>query len=366
MTVVMAPDSFKGTLDAPEVAAALGAGWSDVRPQDRVVTCPMADGGEGTLAAVARSGRGTVHHPVLVHGPLGEPTTAAWLEMEEDGARVGLVEVASTSGITMADPLDGLRASSRGFGEAVVAALDAGVDRLVLALGGSASSDGGAGLLTALGGRLHDRLGRPVAPGNAGLEGIAGLDLSGLRSLPAGGAVVLSDVRNPLLGRSGAVRTYGPQKGIRQADLHRADERVGRLAGLVRDRLGGDEHAPGSGAAGGLGFTLAAWGARLVPGAEAVASVVGLPGFVDEADVVVTGEGRFDATSAQGKVVGTVSGLCDARAVERMLVAGSVEDTPTGFRAAVSLVDLAGATGAMSAPGRWVRDAGGRLAAGVT
>ena len=365
MKVVLAPDSFKGSIAAADVAAALADGWRTVDPAAEIVSRPMADGGEGTLDAFAAAVPGSVRVPVTVTGPHGRPVAASWLLLPPtadaaDGTAV--VELAGTSGIELLSgdllPLD---AHSGGFGEAIVAALDHGVSRLVLGIGSSASTDGGIGMLTALGARFTDAPGTPVRPGARGLDAVAVADLSDLRALPAGGALVLTDVTNPLLGAFGSAAVFGPQKGLSDSMIIRADAGLSRLAVL----LPADADTPGSGAAGGVGVGLLAWGARLVPGAADVAELVDLRGALAGASVVVTGEGSFDGQSAAGKAPAHVAALAAAAGVPVALVAGRIApDADTAaFTASVSLTELAGGgEAAMNAPARWLREAGAVLA----
>ncbi|MGY1804425.1 glycerate kinase [Blastococcus sp. SYSU D00922] len=354
--VLVAPDSFKGSAAAAQVAAAVRDGWLTERPRDRVLLAPMADGGEGTLDAFATAVAGARRVPVEVDGPDGRPVACDWLLLP-DGT--GVVELAAASGLTLMGTPDPFRASSLGFGQAVAAALDAGVHRLLLGLGGSASTDGGAGLLTALGARFLDASGRPVPLGNAGLGLLDRVDLGGLRPLPAGGAVVLGDVDAPLLGVRGAAAVFGPQKGAGPDDVPRLEASLRRLADLT----GGDPAEPGAGAAGGAGFGLRLWGATLSSGAASVAAAVGLPRLVAGADAVVTGEGRYDAQTAAGKVASHVRSLARAAGVPLLLVAGSTTVPTDDFAAAVALVDLAGGEeAALAEPVRWLEAAGAELA----
>ena len=359
--VVIAPDSFKGTASAADAAAALARGWRTVHPGDELLLRPMADGGEGTLDAFAAAVPGSERVPVTVHGPAGRPADAAWLRLP-DGAAV--VELALTSGITMLDPLRPLDAHTLGFGEAIAAALDGGATRLLLALGGSASTDGGVGALAALGGSFLDAANRPVKLGNRGLGTVARVDLSGLRPLPAGGALVLSDVTNPLLGELGAAAVFGPQKGADAATVEVLDANLARLVRLVP---GGHSlaRAPGAGAAGGTGFGLLAWGARMAGGSAAVADAIGLDAALDDADLVITGEGRFDWQSASGKVPSEVLARAAKTGARPLLVAGVIEAdaAAAGFVASVSLAGLAGGSDAAMAQTRhWLEAAGAELA----
>lgn len=351
MHVVIAPDSFKGTLTAAEAAERIAAGWLSVRPRDTVALRPMADGGEGTLDAFAAV-PGSERVPVTVVDAVGRSRESSWLRLP-DG--VGVVELADACGIVGLDPLDARGAHTTGFGMAVRAALEAGVSRLLLAIGGSASTDCGAGLLVALGARLLDENGRELtSPGNSALARVASVDLSGMLTPPAGGAVVLSDVTNPLLGPLGAAAVFGPQKGgagiVDELELN-----VGRFA----DLLGGDPEAHGAGAAGGAGFALQRWGARTASGARAVAEAVGLVEALVGADLVITGEGRFDAQSAGGKVVSVVRELAGDERVA--LVAGRIDAAVDGLADAVSLWKLAGER-ALTDPGYVAEEAGRALA----
>ncbi|MFK4808501.1 glycerate kinase, partial [Microbacterium sp. ZW CA_36] len=216
-TVVIAPDSFKGTIGAAAAAEALAGGWSRVRPSDDVRLMPMADGGEGTVDAFAAAVPGARRMPVTVTGPEGTPVEASWvlLPATADAPRgTAVVELANTSGIELlgAPPrLRPLDAHTRGFGEAIAAALAHGVSRLVLGIGSSSSTDGGTGMLTALGARFTDAAGAPIVDGARGVAAVSAADLSGLVALPPEGVTVLSDVTNPLLGTRGAAAVFGPQ-----------------------------------------------------------------------------------------------------------------------------------------------------------
>ncbi|MER5864892.1 glycerate kinase [Kitasatospora sp. NPDC002040] len=346
MKVVIAPDSFKGTATATDAAAALAAGWRSVRPGDELLLCPMADGGEGTLAAVGAGGE-LIEVPNCT-APDGRPVTGQYALLP-DGTAV--VELATASGLPLLDRPAPLTATTRGTGQTVAAALDRGARRLLIGLGGSASTDGGAGLLAALGLRLLDADGRRLPDGGAALTAAVRVDRSELRPPPAE-VLLLTDVTNPLLGPDGAAAVYGPQKGASPADIAHLDRGLARLAGL----LGGDPGRPGAGAAGGTAYGLhAAWGARLTPGAPAVADLLGLPAAVADADLVITGEGRFDPTSLRGKAVGEV--LHRAAHTRTVVVAGAAT------LPALTLTALAGSTAAALAdPLRWLRAAGAALA----
>lgn len=364
--VVVAIDSFKGSISAAAAARALADGWRSVAAADVLELRPMADGGEGTLDAFAAAVAGARRMPVRVTGPDGAAVEASWLRLPgPDGESTAVVELASTSGIELlGDSRVGLDADTSGFGQAIAAALDAGVSRLVLGIGSSASTDGGLGMLRALGARFVDAAGADVAPGARGLSDVARADLTGLRALPAGGAVVLTDVSNPLLGATGAAAIFGPQKGLDAAGVALADAALARFVDLVPGGSAWAE-ASGAGAAGGTGFGLLAWGARLTPGAAEVAELIGLDDAVAGADLVITGEGSFDGQSAAGKVPAFVAEVATRAGVPVALVAGRIApDADTAALAAsLSLTDLAGSPEASLAdPARWLHAAGAALA----
>lgn len=355
-TVVLAPDSFKGTATAVEAVRALADGWLSVRPDDDLRLMPMADGGEGTLDAFEIAVPGARRHPVTVQGPDNRPVSAHWLLLP-DGT--GVVELANTSGITLLDPLQPLDAHTLGFGQAIAAALGFGVDRLVLAIGGSSSTDGGVGALVALGATFTDPTNRPVRLGNKALGTLTRVNLEGLRPLPRRGATILSDVTSPLLGPDGAAAVFGPQKGANDAQVIGLESNLARLARLMPV----DPATPGSGAAGGTGFGLLAWGAGIQAGASAVGDALGLPDAVAGADIVITGEGRYDSQSAAGKVPSYLAALAAGANKRAMLVAGIIESDPVGFEAVQSLTELAGSSSAaMGNTVHWLREAGVRLA----
>lgn len=363
-SVVVALDSFKGTISAADAVAELAAGWGSAGAVDAVLR-PMADGGEGTIEAFATAVAGAERHPVRVTGPAGDPVEASWLLLPgtDDAPRgTAVVELASTSGIELlGERRLGLDADTTGFGQAIAAALDHGVSRLLLGIGSSASTDGGVGMLRALGGEFTDNFGEPVAPGARGLERLASAHLDRVRRPPVGGVKVLTDVTNPLLGPVGAAAVFGPQKGLDADGVARAEAGLARLAKLMQVPF----YEPGAGAAGGTGFALLAWGAQLVPGAREVADLVGLREAIASADLVVTGEGGYDSQSAKGKVPAHVAALAAEAGVPCVLVAGRIGDDAdtSGFRAAVSLTDLAGSPEVASAePARWLREAGAVLA----
>ncbi|WP_316308430.1 glycerate kinase [Clavibacter michiganensis] len=342
LRVVMSPDSLTGSATAVEAAEALRRGWLRARPGDDVVIAPMADGGQGTIDVLAAAIPGARRVPIRVPGPDDRPVDARWLLLP-DGT--GVVEVASTSGITLLDPLRPLTAHTRGFGRAIRAALDSGVPRLLLALGGSSSTDGGMGALRELGARALRADGSPVGDGGVALADVATVDLTGLRALPAGGALILGDVPAPLPGPAGAAAVYGPQKGATPADVGALGAGLAHLAGLLQV----DPATPGAGAAGGTAAGLVAWGAAVGSGSAGAADAIGLARLVADADVVLTGEGRFDAQSRTGKVASHVLDLARAHGTAAILVAGAIAAPTDGFAAARSLTDLAGSVAAARA-----------------
>ncbi|MGO1410537.1 glycerate kinase [Microbacterium sp. JB110] len=365
--IVIAPDSFKGTATAPEVVDALAAGLGD---GVEIIRMPMADGGEGTLDAIAQTVQGARRTPVKVTGPAVFPVDAewVWLPPADDAPQgTGVIELASTSGIELlSGELRPWQASTLGFGQAIAKALDHGVSRLVLGIGSSASTDGGVGMLTALGARFTDEFDMAVAPGAEGLSDIRKVDLSRLRALPDAGVQVLTDVTNPLLGASGAAAVFGAQKGL--TDPAPVDAALANLVERMRAAQGeaasvaqeADPDEPGAGAAGGAGYGLLAWGADLTNGAERVAELIGLREAIVGADLVITGEGSFDGQSAAGKVPSHVAASAREAGVPVALVAGRIADDAdtSAFAGAASLTDLAGSSdAAMADPARWLTEA---------
>jgi len=344
--VLIAPDCFGGTLTAAEAAAALTTGWLRGAPHDDVVTLPLADGGPGFVDIVAAATGGDVV-PVVVTGPLGDPVPAAVLVTHTPGGAVAYVEAAHAVGLHLVpvERRDPTTTTSVGVGELVSAACRLGASRVVVGLGGSATNDGGAGLLAGLG------LAAPVLRrGGGALAEVTPADLADLevaRGVLAGvDLVVATDVDVPLLGLHGASAGFATQKGATPEQAQQLERALGRFAAAMGDagatvpapRLalelgqggagdgGGHRWAqlPGAGAAGGLGFALAALGGRLLPGAEVVADAVGLDRAADGAELLVTGEGTLDWQSMHGKVVAAVARRGLARAVPVVVVAGQV------------------------------------------
>jgi glycerate kinase len=321
-TVLFAPDSFKGSLTSVEVARALADGWARARPDDTLLLSPLADGGEGTLVAIEAAG-GWEWRTAAATDPIGRPLDARWLQ-SFDGER-GVIELAEASGLSRlgTDERDPIGATTRGTGEVIRAAIDAGVRRITIGIGGSATTDGGAGILEALGVRFEE-------------DGLA--DLSGLD--PRLGEVALRiacDVTNPLLGEWGAAATYGPQKGAGADDVALLDARLGRFADALEAATGRRERdTSGAGAAGGTGFALLSLSDRfasvdLVPGIDLVMDETDLAGKLAKADLVITGEGRIDEQTAYGKTALGVARRAAAAGVSCVAVGGGV--TPEGIAA---------------------------------
>jgi glycerate kinase len=331
LDVVIAPDSFGGALDSVGVADAIAAGWRRARPHDTVREIPMADGGEGTLAAIAAAlGEAAERRSLETVDPLGRPVRADWLLL--DDGHGAFVEMAAASGLARLAPSERTpascrAASTRGAGELLCAALDAGVERITLGLGGSATTDGGSGMLAALGARLLDDEGRDLPPGGAALARLARIDTAALDPrLEAVQLVVASDVTNPLCGPHGAAATYGPQKGaddVAVAELDAALAVFGDAIEAAAGRLVAD--IPGAGAAGGttaalLGFT----GATVRPGVDVVAELVALGDALERADLVLTGEGRADEQTLSGKAAMGVARLARTRSAPVVLLCGAL------------------------------------------
>jgi glycerate kinase len=320
LTVLIAPDSFKGSLTSVRVARALADGWHRARPDDEVVLCPLADGGEGTLEAIAAAG-GWSWQSARVRDPLGRPIQARWLRSADGtGAAIEMAEASGLSRVTPAER-DPVAATSVGTGELIRAALDAGVRRIILGIGGSATTDGGLGLLEAL-----------LADGH-------GLDTVDLE--------VACDVENPLLGPDGAAAVYGPQKGAGAADIERLDARNAAWADELEAREGRRERdTPGAGAAGGVGFALLTIQDRfrafaLRPGVTLVMEATDFDARLARADLVITGEGRIDAQTGFGKTALGVARRAQAAGVPCVAVGGGVE---------VDGIDALAAVGAVAVP----------------
>lgn len=327
MKIVIAPDSFKESLSAPDVAAAIARGWQQVFPDAECLLRPMADGGEGTVDALLAAVGGE-RRECRVRGPMGEPVVAHWGWLGEGTA---VIEMAASSGLHWVprEQRDARLASSYGTGELIREALDAGATRIILGLGGSATNDAGVGLLQALGMRFLDAQGRDLAPGGAALAELDQLDLSGLDARLLNVRIdVAADVDNPLCGPRGASAVFGPQKGATPEHVAQLDQALGHFARVAASTLG-EDHAefPGVGAAGGLGFAARGFlKAGFRPGIELVAELSGLAAAVQGADLVITGEGRMDAQTLHGKTPVGVARVARAAGVPVIALAGSLGD----------------------------------------
>jgi glycerate kinase len=340
--VVIAPDSFKGSLAADQVADALAAGLRRVRPDVEAVLRPIADGGEGTVAAALRGG----YRPrtLRVSGPDGRPVEAT---LAIDGTTV-VVELATAAGLGQLERLAPMTATTRGVGELLRAALDDGARRIVLGIGGSATNDGGAGMLQALGVRLLDADGAELPPGGGALARLDRIDVTGLDPRLAGvELVVASDVTNPLVGPDGAAAVFGPQKGASPEQVAELDAALARYAAVLGRDVGTDpSQVRGAGGAGGTAAgALAVLGATVVSGAGLVCDLVGLAGALDGAVLAVTGEGALDEQTLSGKAPSEVAARARSAGVPCLAVAGVVRLPPerlaaAGFVAAHGLVEV--------------------------
>lgn len=357
MRILIAPDSFGGTLSAVQAAEAVADGWRRAAPADEVDLVPLSDGGPG-FVDVLHTALGGELRTETVAGPLGDHVDAAYLL--HDGT--AYVESAQAAGLHLvpADQRDPLRATTIGVGMLLAAAVGAGARRIVVGLGGSATNDGGAGLLTGLGAAFLDADGTVLPPGGGGLAGLARATPGPTTDLAAAIArgdlqmVAATDVDNPLLGLHGASSVFGPQKGASPADVQRLDAALAHFADVLdRDwpTAAGQRDAPGAGAAGGMGYALFVLGGRRESGIDLVMAATGLAERVAAADLVITGEGSFDGQSLRGKAATGVARAATAAAVPCLVVAGQTsvgnrELRAAGFSAAYSVAESAGSVAA--------------------
>jgi glycerate 2-kinase len=345
--VLIAADKFKGSLTAVEVAERVTAGLRRVAPGVAVETLPVADGGDGTVAAAVAAG--FERREARVTGPLGEELTAAYAL--RDGTAV--IEMAEASGLRHLPKgvFAPLTATTYGSGELLLAALDAGARSIVFGVGGSATTDGGAGMLTALGARFLDADGKPVGPGGGGLRDLAGADLSGLDArLTSTDIVLASDVDNPLTGPKGAPAVYGRQKGATPEDIATLDAALAHYATVLETAIGsratGLALSPGAGAAGGIGYgALVGLGARFRSGIDVMLDVLGFARALAGATLVITGEGSLDEQTLHGKAPAGVAAAARAQGIEVIAVCGRLALTPeslgrAGIRRAYALTGL--------------------------
>ena len=326
MRIVIAPDSFKECLTAAEAAAALAVGVHRAVPDAETVCVPMADGGEGTVDALVAATQGRVVE-LTATGPMGTPVSTRYGLLGDASAAV--IEMAAVSGLPLVRPedRDPRIATTRGTGELMRDALERGVDRIIIGIGGSATNDGGAGMAQALGVSLRDARGRELGPGGIALAGLASIDLSQRHSrLDACEILVACDVDNPLCGPTGATRTYGPQKGAAPEMLEELDGALRHFGQIIEEQLGISVlDTPGAGAAGGLGAGLMAFaGGVLRPGVEIVSEACALDSRIAGADLVLTGEGRLDNQTPFGKTPAGVAAVAQKRGIPVVALAGSL------------------------------------------
>jgi len=325
--IVICFDSFKGSISSIEAAEAFASGWSGVHPEDEIDIVAFADGGEGTADAI------------LANSPSAERIRledgASWIKLTTETA---LVELAENCGLTIQGTSDPLGATTLPLGRALRAAIESGAKEILVAVGGSASTDGGSGVMVALGVKLLDEAGNPVASGNRGLQKLSRVDFSQCLDLSGVDIRVLTDVENPLLGENGAAKIFGPQKGASPTEVEILEQNLKHFAQLFDHP---DPNMPGTGAAGGTAFGLVALGAKIESGASYLANLVGLPERIAKADLVITGEGSFDSQTEAGKAVSIVLACSKQSGTKLHLVAGVIAGEANGFASQTQLVDIA-------------------------
>ena len=346
MHILFCPDSFKDALSAEDAAHAMARGAERADPDCHSLICPLADGGEGSLDALIAA-TGAERRQQTVQDALGRPCDAAWGWLADQ--RTAFIELAEASGLQALadDERDARYTSTYGVGQLFLAALDHGAEKALLLLGGSATNDAGAGMLSALGAELLDAQGQPLPPGGAALADLATLRLEGLDPRLAGLNVEAAvDVDNPLLGERGASAVFGPQKGASPSDVTQLDDALAHFADLAAQVLGHDyRDRPGAGAAGGMGFAAQAFlGATLKPGIEMLMQQAGVASLLEQADLVITGEGRLDGQSLAGKTPIGVARAASQQHTPVIVLAGSLGDgwqacLQEGVTAAFALAD---------------------------
>lgn len=349
MRILIAPDKFKGSLTAAEAATAIAEGALRVYPDAVVTRFPIADGGEGTLEAAVAAGYEERINAVT--GPILKPVGAAWaIRKDAFGGATAVIETAQASGLASMEPTpeNALRSHSYGCGQLIAAALDAGATEIVLGLGGSAMTDGGSGALRALGLKPLDSAGNVVPLGGGSLAEIVSLDISALDPRLARSTFRIAvDVRNPLYGSDGAAHVFGPQKGADPDAVELLDAGLRNWASVLREATGRDVNVPGAGAAGGFPASFLAFTeAKLEGGFALVAGLTGLPGELDGADLVITGEGSLDSQSLSGKAPIALADAARDRGIPVLMVAGRILVSPEdlakhGVEAAAQLLDVA-------------------------
>lgn len=326
MKVVIAPDSFKDSLSALCVAQAIARGWQEVFPEAETILCPMADGGEGTLEAVLEVCEGEWREKTVI-GPLGKPVQAKWGWLEKQ--KIAMIEMAQASGIQLVPPSerDACQSTTFGTGQLILDALDAGAKDIILTVGGSATNDGGTGLLTALGARLSDSNQHVLSAGGLALQTLSKIDLTHFDPrIQQTRFLLAADVTNPLCGPNGASHIFGPQKGATPVQVQLLDQALAHFADVSAQLLGFDKRdEAGSGAAGGLGFAAKSYlNAEFKAGVEVVAELNQLASKISNADWVITGEGKFDQQTLNGKTVFGVSRVAKMKNVPVIVIAGTL------------------------------------------
>src|SRR3954468_7379358 len=351
MRVLIAPDKFRGTMTAERAALAIEIGWLRARPDDTVMRVPMADGGEGTLDALLAASNGR-RITTRVTGPLGDPVDAPFGVLPGPDGPVAVVEMSRASGIGLLGPnrREPARATTRGTGELIRAALAEDPTRVVVGVGGSATTDGGAGMAQGLGARVLDARGREMGTGGAALLDLERVDVGGLDPAARGVRfLVAADVDNPLVGPSGAAHVFAPQKGASHDDVLVLDRALSHYAAILDRDLGVQARdLPGAGAAGGLAAGLVAFlGAHLRPGVEIVMDALRVPERILSSNLVITGEGKLDASSHGGKTVAGVARVAREAGVRTLVLTGRAETKLQGAEVA-SLVERFGERRAFS------------------
>jgi glycerate kinase len=325
MKIVVAPDSYKGSLPAKEVGITIKKAFALEMPGAEVEVIPMADGGEGTLDALLYATNGEKVEATAT-GPLGEQVETCF-GILGDG-KTAVIEMAQVAGLPMvpSEKRNPLLTTTFGVGELIAAAIDKGIRSFIIGLGGSATNDGGLGMLQALGAAFLDEQGKGVKPIGESLQKISSVDFTNLKpELKACRFRIASDVENALCGENGASFVFGPQKGATAAQVQQLDEGLKQYASLVEDHLKVKlQDIPGAGAAGGLGFGFLALGAEIIPGAQVVAEATGLEKHIKEADWVITGEGQSDFQTLYGKAPFFVAGLAKKHGVSAILLSGGL------------------------------------------
>ncbi len=326
MKVVIAPDSFKDSLSALGVAQAIAQAWQEVFPEAETILCPMADGGEGTLEAVLEVCKGQWREKTVI-GPLGKPVQAKWGWLEQQ--KIAMIEMAQASGIQLVPPSerDACQSTTFGTGQLILDALDAGAKDIILTVGGSATNDGGTGLLSALGAVLLDVNQNALPAGGLTLRNLSKIDLTDFDSrIKQTRFLLAADVTNPLCGPNGASYIFGPQKGATPAQVQLLDQALAHFADVSAQLLGFDKRdEAGSGAAGGLGFAAKSYlNAEFKAGVEVVAELNQLAHKISSADWVITGEGKFDQQTLNGKTVLGVSRVAKTHNVPVIVIAGTL------------------------------------------